>query len=331
MITGEVEKNRLEALHNYKVLDTASEASFDRITRLAQKALQVPIVLVSLVDEDRQWFKSRQGLDAPETPRDISFCTHAIQKNDPYIVEDARTNKLFSNNPLVTGDPHIRSYAGFPLNTPDGYNIGTLCAIDREPRSFNDSQIETMKDLASLIIDELELRSIAMRDSLTGALTRRQFEVDILKEMARSMRRRDAMSLLALDIDHFKQVNDTYGHGGGDAVLKRFVSVCNAQIRQGDILGRMGGEEFMIALPSSGVDNAMVLAERIRRAVEAAITSCQGRDIQVTVSIGLDEIIPGDDLQAVMDRADQALYAAKGGGRNRVNVFDVNGDTLKSA
>ena len=143
------EAQRLAALHRYGVLDTPAEEAFDRITRLAQSALQVPIVLVSLIDENRQWFKSKQGLDTPETARDISFCTHAL--------EDPR----FRTNPLVTGAPNIRFYVGVPLRTPDGHNIGTLCAIDRKPRELTDDHIHILRDLASLVMDELELRRLA--------------------------------------------------------------------------------------------------------------------------------------------------------------------------
>ncbi|NNE84378.1 MAG: GAF domain-containing protein [Alphaproteobacteria bacterium] len=155
------EVERLAALHRYGVLDTPAEEAFDRITRLAQSALRVPIVLVSLIDENRQWFKSKQGLDTPETARDISFCTHAIQQNEPLIITDALEDSRFRSNPLVTGAPNIRFYVGVPLRTPDGHNIGTLCAIDQKPRELTDDHIHILRDLASLVMDELELRRLA--------------------------------------------------------------------------------------------------------------------------------------------------------------------------
>lgn len=130
------ERERLAALRRYVVLDTPPEAAFERITRLASRLLHVPISLVSLVDESRQWFKSAFGLPLRQTSREVSFCAHAILNRDVTVVADATLDRRFLDNPLVTGDPRIRSYAGAPLTTPDGFNLGTLCAIDTVPRRF---------------------------------------------------------------------------------------------------------------------------------------------------------------------------------------------------
>ncbi|MEH6758449.1 MAG: GAF domain-containing protein [Parasphingorhabdus sp.] len=155
------EQGRLAALHRYNILDTGHEERFDRITKVVEMALRCPITAISLVDADRQWFKSRQGLDVDETARDISFCTHTIKNAKPMIVEDAWLDSRFSKNPLVTGNPNIRSYIGVPLLTPGGFNIGSLCAIDTTPREFDDESIELLSQLAQLVIHELELRKNA--------------------------------------------------------------------------------------------------------------------------------------------------------------------------
>ena len=130
------EPARLAALDRYEVLDTPPEQPFDRITALVQTVLNVPICSVALIDAQRQWFKSCVGLTARQTARDISFCTHTIQEREPFYIPDAQLDTRFRENPLVTGDPFIRSYLGIPLSTPDGYNVGSLCAIDIIPRDF---------------------------------------------------------------------------------------------------------------------------------------------------------------------------------------------------
>ena len=153
------EKYRLAALQSYQGLDTEPEPDFDRLTRLAARHFRVPIALVSLVDETRQWFKSRVGLDATETAREISFCGHAIMRDEVLQVPDARCDARFADNPLVTGDPEIRFYAGAPLIAPTGYRIGTLCVIDFRPRDpLSDDDLAMLTDLAAVVVDQLELR-----------------------------------------------------------------------------------------------------------------------------------------------------------------------------
>ncbi|NWO07193.1 MAG: GAF domain-containing protein [Alteromonadaceae bacterium] len=131
---AKTEKLRLSALRKLNILDTPSDERFERLTNIAQRFYDVPVALFTLVDEKRQWFKSKQGLDVTETPRSVAFCDHAIRGDTVFIVEDARTDARFKDNPLVTGDPFIRFYAGMPVREPGGFKIGTLCIIDYEPR-----------------------------------------------------------------------------------------------------------------------------------------------------------------------------------------------------
>lgn len=152
------ETARLEALESYDVLDTDTEAAFDGLTELAAGILGVPIALVSLVDEKRQWFKSRHGLGATETPRDVSFCGHVVAEAAPLVVLDAFADARFVDNPLVMGEPRVRFYAGMPLRTPDGFVLGTLCAIDHEPRSPTPQQLHMLALLAGQVVDQLEAR-----------------------------------------------------------------------------------------------------------------------------------------------------------------------------
>ncbi|MBA4111745.1 MAG: histidine kinase [Verminephrobacter sp.] len=144
------EDERLSALRALLLLDTPPEERFDRLARFVAEQLDVPIALLTLVDGQRQWFKARVGLDATETPRDISFCGHAIMKNDLFIVEDASRDPRFSDNPLVTGEPHIRFYAGAPLSAPGGHRIGTLCVIDTVPRTLGPVELSILDALRRL-------------------------------------------------------------------------------------------------------------------------------------------------------------------------------------
>ena len=146
---------RIAALRSLNILDTPPEERFDRITRLAQRVFDVPIALVSLIDTNRQWFKSCQGLDASETPRSISFCGHAILHNVPLVIPDATKDLRFADNPLVTSPPDIRFYAGQPLKAADGSRIGTLCIIDRKPHFLTPSDLDSLLDLAIMVENEL--------------------------------------------------------------------------------------------------------------------------------------------------------------------------------
>jgi GAF domain-containing protein len=157
------EAERLAALSEYHILDTSAEQAYDDITALAAYLCDVPIAMISLVDESRQWFKSRVGLNQRETPRDVAFCAHAILQSDPLIVRDALKDARFADSALVTRSPHIRFYAGFPLATPEGFTLGTLCAIDRKPRLLSPEQKRAMQALARQVMALLELRRVSTR------------------------------------------------------------------------------------------------------------------------------------------------------------------------
>ena len=149
------EAARLRALRELLILDTPPEERFDRLVRFAAEEFDCPVALVSLVDEQRQWFKARVGVDACETDRSVSFCAHAILGDDLLVVEDAAADVRFADNPLVTGEPHIRFYAGAPLHAPGGHRLGTLCVIDTRARSLDPMERSILASLRQLVEDEL--------------------------------------------------------------------------------------------------------------------------------------------------------------------------------
>jgi diguanylate cyclase (GGDEF)-like protein len=268
---------------------------------------------VSLVDVDRQWFKSMDGLDVGETPRDVAFCAHTILTRDALNVADAHLDPRFAGNALVTGEPHIRAYLGAPLKTPDGYNVGALCAIDSNPRSFGPADEAVLASFAALVVDELELRMIGQSDYLTGAKTRRAFMADLEAACEQAPGSRGA--LILLDLDHFKRVNDRFGHPVGDDVLRAAAAACRGAIRRADVLGRLGGEEFAILLRGMTISDAMECAERVRQSV-AELRVLPDPELEVTVCMGV-AALTGGNPHAALAAADAALYRAKEGGRNR--------------
>ena len=318
------EEERLYALRAYRVLDTAPELRFDDLTRLAAMVCEVPIAAISLIDDERQWFKSRIGLDATETPRDVAFCAHAILAPDTVmVVPDATRDPRFAANPLVLGGPRIRFYAGAPLVNDEGAAVGTLCVIDRTSRTLSEPQREALAALARQAVAQLELRSAlalakvqSLTDPLTGAGNRRGFETRLTQEWDRLARAARPLSLLMLDADRFKAYNDRHGHPAGDAALRRIASAVRGELRRSDLLARWGGEEFAVLLPAADHEGAAAVAERICRSVEFACRRIGG----LTVSIGVATVHPcvGDRPGGLMALADQALYRAKRAGRNRV-------------
>lgn len=347
------EKLRLEDLRSFNILDTAAEQAYDDVVRLASYICETPIALISLLDEDRQWFKARIGLNAMETPRGQAFCAHAILDPDKVMeVPDALADARFIDNPLVSGDPGIRFYAGAPLLTPSGAALGTVCVIDKVPRKLTTAQLEALQALSRQVVQLLALRRAnaelelvakaqtlrqqqleshqrrieelnqdlqeqTLTDSLTALKNRRAFDNLLAAEFSRSQRSHSPLCLLMIDVDHFKAYNDSFGHVAGDKALMLIALAIKSQARAYDHVARYGGEEFSVILPDSRLNDALVVAERIREAINAII----GLRRSVTASIGVAYSDGVNSPKRLVDLADRAMYLAKQGGRDRVEVF----------
>ena len=264
--TPEDEQLRLAKLRSLCLLDTRQDSRFDRLTRLAQKIFKSSIAMVNLVDEHRQWSKSSAGLDGSEASRSISFCGHAILGSDVFIVSDALKDERFHDNPLVLGEPHIRFYAGCQL-TVDHRKIGTLCIVDQAPRSLDEEQIEILRDLAKVVEQEVASTLLATRDGLTGLENRRGFLALAQQTLQLCTRQAIPVSLLYLDLDDFKQINQLQGHQAGDDVLihlaERIMDVC----RDSDVVARLGGDEFVVLLINATREQAENVVHRIKKAL----------------------------------------------------------------
>lgn len=513
---GTNERRRLAALKRLNILDTPPEERFERLIRIAKRYYNVDIALFSILDEERQWFKSRDGLDATETPRSMAFCDHAIRQDRAFIIEDATRDPRFRDNPLVTGKPHIRFYAGIPVREPTGFKLGSLCIIDSRPRKITDVDLEVLRNLASLVEDEIErayygaadqtnidvshlnraiyraqnvflssdnehaafevllndlltltgsefglisevlhrpsgdpylkvgaitniawspatqslyqqierrgmtfdrvdnilglplvdgeviisdsvindprgkglpaghppvnayigmpihsgdqmiglvglanrsggytadlaeeldpllqtiatlierkrlyrekwghqkrLEKAANFDSLTGLPNRRRLTELFEDEIREANLREGVIAVCFIDLDGFKDINDTHGHMAGDAVLKSVAQRLQASVREHDVIARLGGDEFVALLRD--VEDAGVY-QRILDALCKPV-SYKSQVLQLSGSMGV-TVYPVDDAtpDMLLRHADQAMYAAKESGKNCFRVFDM--------
>ncbi len=345
------ETARLEALLNYRILDALPEDSYDDITLLASEICRTPMAAVSLIDSTRQWFKSKVGLTIPETARDDAFCAHAILQPDITVVSDVQADERFVDNPLVTGDPWIRFYAGAPLLTPKGEALGTLCVIDQVQRSLTESQVELSRALSRQVMAQLELRrhvdlqvqnqrmlkdyqeelertnelfqKQSVTDDVTGFNNTRFLHQYLNQCLSPASAEIEKLTLVFFDMDNFKQVVDTQGHLLGAKVLKEVAEVVHSHLDTEDCIVRYGGDEYIVILPGQGSEEALSKVGAIRKGISSAFYLQQeGIHLRVTASFGL-ATFPDDarDKKQLLMAADQCLFQSKKKGKDRISVM----------
>lgn len=348
------EAQRLVALHEFDVLDSSAEQSFDDITRLASQICDVPIALVTFVDGDRQWFKSKVGLEFSQTSRDQSICARAILSPTSVTeLQDLTRDAQFAGASMVMEEPSIRFYAGAPIVTAAGYALGTVCVMDKVPRTLDPAMTAALKALARQVGSLLELRRTVAQlkknreqltdrqeqlekyqrqleamnmvlveqsatDPLTGLKNRRAFDRIMNEQSSRTERSHAPLALALVDVDFFKSFNDEFGHVAGDEALQQVALVLQSHARTYDYVARYGGEEFALVLPDTSSEAAMVVAQRVRKAVQDFNWSLR----PITISVGVATTTTTQGSMTIVERADKALYQAKGNGRNCVVLVE---------
>ncbi|HDV6364529.1 TPA: sensor domain-containing diguanylate cyclase [Burkholderia cepacia] len=310
------EAARLDTLHSLSILDTPPEERFDRLTRLARRLFDVPIALVSLVDDDRQWFKSHAGLDVTQTSRYVSFCSHALLAGNTMVIQDALNDDRFHDNPLVTGAPGIRFYAGRPLAAPNGAPIGTLCLIDTRPRSLEPDELALLGDLAHMTEREIAALHFATTDELTQLTNRRGFEILSRHVLSLCDRLGRHAVLLFFDLNDFKAINDRFGHAEGDRALKAFADTLTGALRDSDVIARLGGDEFVVLLSATDPADVAEPVDRVTQAL-ALRNTADARGYDIRFSVGHVDYDPAHhhDVAGLLASADQRMYEHKQRGK----------------
>ena len=302
---GDEEAWRLATLKSMRLLDSPAEDRYDRLTRLARRLFGMPISLISLIDADRQWFKSSQGLGVSETPRDIAFCAVAVACHEMLVVEDTTADARFLANPLVTGEPHIRFYAGAPVSAPNGSTLGTLCIIDTAPHPFDARSQRLLAELARLVEVEFALDPAQTIDRLTGLSNRQGFEARAagLLDLFRLLHR--PVSLLFFDLHGLRRINERAGALAGDRVLLAFTSLLRRTFRESDLLARFGGDEFVALMCDTDARSARGARDRVLEGLVSLGAGVPHAHL-LTCDIGETTLLPDDgvSLQALLARAD---------------------------
>jgi diguanylate cyclase (GGDEF)-like protein len=326
---SEQEEKRLAAVKKLKLMGTPAEERFDKITRLARQIFNVPMAVINILGEKIAWMKSVQGTIGVEALRKDTYCYYTVLKDGVCLINDAHKDlRVFDS---LYADTWV-FYAGVPLHF-EGQRVGALCIGDNIPRAFDDDQMRTLVDLATLAERELEIASLS-ESQLVLALSNKELEkkanIDALthiwnrcaileianKELQHSSQH-SLTALLMIDVDNYKNINDTYGHISGDVVLQNIAERLRMAVRPCDAVGRYGGDEFLAVLINIPTSEVKKIANRVCKKIYKTPIIFEDRAIPVTCSVGYSIYRAFDDVYALLERADHALYKSKSKGRNR--------------
>ncbi len=268
--TLDPELERLRTLERSGLLDHPEDPALQRLVRLTATVMETPVALISLVDHDRQWFLAKHGLDAKETPRAISFCTHTIDGDSPLVVPDAQQDPRFYNNPLVTTQPHIRFYAGCPLKGENGHKLGALCVIDTNPRKISNSHLQLLEDLREIVNRELDVRhKLALHRN--GIAANKPLFCDVLqRELRRAAQDQIPLSLIGLACDHHQEVCGALGVNHTLRWLDSICKICADHTAKADLIGLINQQMLAVVLPGADREAALQTAAAMRMALRGA-------------------------------------------------------------
>lgn len=330
---------KIANIHSLDLFYTPLEERFERITRVARRALQVPVAAITLINGEKQWFKSVAGWGISELPREHSLCRWTIEANKLVVIPDTLQDSRTAQSPIVVSAPRFRAYAGHPLTDEHGTLAGTFCVFDLKPREFTLADRQCMTDLAALAQRELNADrltdahaalagklSVARREAMMDPLTRlwNRRGASVLMKAAFETADKNGMPLAValLDLDSFKRINDSYGHQIGDEVLRKVASRLVSAVRGDDVVARLGGDEFLILMVDTDAAAAARIAERVRRSVTDTSVPTRDGAIPMSVSVGFTVRTPRSpaSAEALLELADRALLQSKSAGRNRVRA-----------
>ncbi|MDX1553322.1 MAG: sensor domain-containing phosphodiesterase, partial [Marinobacter sp.] len=331
----EGEEERLEELYGLRLLDTASELRFDRYTSLVASVFGFPIVLITLLDRDRQWFKSRLGWNIAECPRDISFCGHAINQDALLVVPDALDDPRFAGNPLVTGDPYIRFYAGAVVRGPRGQALGTLCVLDHQPRYFDEDHRIRLRQFADLIENEightadlLTLKGSIERSAYYDPLTQlpnRHLLMDRLSQLLELATMESLqVAVLLFNVTGLRVINQSLGTQGGNELLQQLAERLRDKCPQGGSAARLEGDELALVFPVHNDIQRKEVTHQIHAALERPYR-CLGKEHYLRVRIG-GSLFPdqGDTPEALIAQASAAIRVSPESAAEPVHYFELS-------